>query len=141
AAEFDKMKIHTLVGAQILERVGFPYPVVPIVRHHHEQWDRRGYPEDLKGEEIPSTARRLSIVDCFDAVREDRPYRKGRTREDAIALLRRGVGTHFDPRLVELFLRHLPEFEAEIAAQGLDQHGFTSIECEPRALVSDHAAA
>ncbi len=141
AAEFDKMKIHTWVGAQILERVGFPYPVVPVVRYHHEQWDGNGYPEGLKGEEIPLTARVLSLVDCFDSAREDRPYRKGMTREEASALLLRGAGKHFDPRLVELFLTHLPEFEAEIESQGLNRHGFTSTECEPRALVSEHAAS
>jgi putative nucleotidyltransferase with HDIG domain len=56
-AEFERMKIHTLVGAQILSRVNFPYPVIPIVRHHHEQWDGRGYPDRLRGEQIPLTAR------------------------------------------------------------------------------------
>jgi diguanylate cyclase (GGDEF)-like protein/putative nucleotidyltransferase with HDIG domain len=136
-AEFEKMKIHTTVGAQILERVGFPYPVVPIVRSHHEQWDGAGYPDGLKGDKIPLTARILSVVDCFDSVREDRPYRPGKTREEACALLRRGAGNHFDPLVVALFLKHLPEFEKEIAASGLDHPGFTSIECEPRALLDD----
>ena len=134
-AEFERMKIHTSVGAQILERVGFPYPVVPIVRHHHEQWDGSGYPDALQGEAIPITARILSVVDCFDSVREDRPYRRGKTREEASALLLRGAGTHFDPRIVELFLNHLPAFEAEVSKMGLNHHGFTSEECEPRALV------
>ncbi|HEY0080187.1 MAG TPA: diguanylate cyclase [Pyrinomonadaceae bacterium] len=135
AAEFDKMKIHTSVGAQILERVNFPYPVVPIVRSHHERWDGEGYPDNLKGEEIPITARILSVVDCFDSVREDRPYRRGRTREEATQLLQQGAGTHFDPRVVELFIKHLPEFEREVATLGLNQHGFTNEECEPRALL------
>jgi HD-GYP domain-containing protein (c-di-GMP phosphodiesterase class II) len=98
-AEFEKMKVHTTVGAEILERVDFQYPVVPIVRHHHEQWDGKGYPDNLKGEEIPITARILSVVDCFDSVREDRPYRRGMTREEASALLLRGAGTHFDRKL------------------------------------------
>ncbi len=141
-AEFEKMKIHTSVGAQILERVGFPYPVVPIVLYHHEQWDGGGYPEGLRGEEIPVTARVLSVVDCFDSTREDRPFRQGRTIEEACALLRRGAGTHFDPRVVELFLEQLPTFEREIAAFGLDQHGFTSAESDARALLDDaHASA
>jgi diguanylate cyclase (GGDEF)-like protein/putative nucleotidyltransferase with HDIG domain len=134
-AEFDRMKIHTTVGAQILERIDFPYPVVPVVRHHHERWDGLGYPEGLRGEEIPWTARVFAVVDCFDSVREDRPFRRGMTREEASALLIRGAGTHFDPQVVELFLKHLPEFEAEIAARELDQHGFTSREADSRALV------
>ena len=119
AAEFEKMKIHTTVGAQLLGRVDFPYPVIPIVRHHHEHWNGEGYPDGLRGEQIPITARIISIVDCFDAVREDRPFRRGMTREEAVALLRRGAGTHFDPRLVELFLEHLPQFENQIAELGL----------------------
>jgi diguanylate cyclase (GGDEF)-like protein/putative nucleotidyltransferase with HDIG domain len=120
AAEFEKMKIHTIVGAQILERVGFPYPVVPIVRHHHERWDGRGYPDSLKGEQIPMTARILTVVDCFDAVREDRQYRRGLSREDACQLLRDGAGKQFDPQAVDAFLENLPKFEAEIAAHKED---------------------
>lgn len=140
-AEFERMKIHTLVGAQILERVAFPYPVVPIVRHHHEQWNGEGYPDGLKGEEIPVTARILSVVDCFDSVREDRPYRKGMTSEEACALLRRGAGEHLDPRIVELFIARLPEFELEIEAEGLNQKGFTNIECDARAILADADAS
>src|SRR5262249_53558644 len=117
AAEFEKMKIHTIAGAQILSRVEFPYPVVPVVRHHHERWDGKGYPDGLAGENIPLTARILSVVDCFDAVREDRQYRKGMTREEAIDLVRRGSGSKYDPRIVGTFTAHLPEFEAEILAR------------------------
>jgi diguanylate cyclase (GGDEF)-like protein/putative nucleotidyltransferase with HDIG domain len=120
-AEFEKMKIHTTVGAQILSRVDFPYPVTPIVRHHHEQWDGMGYPDGLKGEQIPITARIISVVDCFDSVREDRPFRRGMTRDEAIAFLLRGSGNHFDPSVVELFIKHLPRFEAQIAVVGLPQ--------------------
>jgi putative nucleotidyltransferase with HDIG domain len=116
AAEFEKMKYHTIAGAQILGRVEFPYPVVPIVRHHHERWDGNGYPDGLKGEEIPITARILSVVDCFDAVREDRQYRKGMTREQAIDLLIRGSGSQYDPQVVGTFIAHLAEFEGEIAS-------------------------
>lgn len=124
-AEFEKMKVHTTVGAQILSRVDFPYPVVPIVRHHHEQWNGRGYPDGLKGEQIPVTARIMSVVDCFDSVREDRPFRRGMSREEAVALLQRGSRTLFDPRIVELFIENLPRFEAEIAARGLEQLALT----------------
>ena len=120
-AEFEKMKIHTVVGAQILARVNFPYPVIPIVRHHHEQWDGRGYPDKLRGEQIPITARIISVVDCFDSVREDRPFRRGMTLGEATALLLRGAGIHFDPVVVEQFIKHLPRFEEQIEALGL-QH-------------------
>jgi putative nucleotidyltransferase with HDIG domain len=116
AAEFEKMKMHTIVGAQILGRVEFPYPVVPVVRHHHERWDGQGYPDGLAGEAIPLTARILTVVDCFDAVREDRQYRRGLTREEAIALIMSGSGSQYDPRIVGTFITHLPEFEAEIQA-------------------------
>src|SRR5438477_2945900 len=74
--EFEKVKIHPVVGAEILERVRFPYPVVPIVRAHHEKWDGSGYPDGLKGEEIPLGARVLAVVDCFDALASDRQYRR-----------------------------------------------------------------
>jgi diguanylate cyclase (GGDEF)-like protein/putative nucleotidyltransferase with HDIG domain len=120
AAEFDKMKIHTIVGAQILERVGFPYPVVPIVRHHHERWDGSGYPDSLSGEEIPMTARILSVVDCFDALHEDRQYRRALNRDEAIDHLERLSGTQFDPQVVREFVAHLPEFEQEIASQQVE---------------------
>src|SRR5690349_15314622 len=120
-AEFEKMKIHTVVGAQILARVNFPYPVIPIVRHHHEQWDGRGYPDKLRGEQIPITARIISVVDCFDSVREDRPFRRGMTLGEATALLLRGAGIHFDPALVDQFIKHLPRFDTQIEALGLQQ--------------------
>jgi len=133
-AEFEKMKIHTTVGAQILSRIDFPYPVTPIVRHHHEQWDGHGYPDGLKGEQIPITARIISVVDCFDSVREDRPFRRGMTRDEALAFLLRGSGTHFDPNVVELFIKHLPRFEAQIAALGLPQQLPPNESHEPFAL-------
>jgi diguanylate cyclase (GGDEF)-like protein/putative nucleotidyltransferase with HDIG domain len=130
-AEFEKMKIHTVVGAQILGRVEFPYPVIPIVRHHHEQWDGRGYPDRLKGEQIPITARILSVVDCFDSVREERPFRRGMTVDEATALLLRGAGNHFDPQVVNQFIKHLPQFESEIAALGLKHPPITNSHDEP----------
>ncbi len=116
AAEFEKMKMHTIAGAQILSRVEFPYPIVPVVRHHHERWDGKGYPDGLAGENIPLTGRILSVVDCFDAVREDRQYRKGMTREQAINLIMEGSGTQYDPRVVGIFIANLPVFEAQIQA-------------------------
>jgi diguanylate cyclase (GGDEF)-like protein/putative nucleotidyltransferase with HDIG domain len=128
AAEFEKMKVHTIVGAEILERVGFPYPVVPVVRHHHERWDGRGYPDGLRGDEIPMTARILAVADCYDAVREERQYRKAMTRHEAIELLRQGSSTTFDPNIVAAFLEHLGDFETEIREQGLQLQTFVSKE-------------
>lgn len=112
--EFEQMKMHTIIGADMLSNVDFRYPVVPIVRHHHERWDGRGYPDGLRGDEIPITARILTVADCFDAVREDRQYRKAMTREQAISLLKEGSGTVFDPTVVGVFLDHLNDFESEI---------------------------
>ena len=137
AAEFEKMKMHTIAGAQILSRVEFPYPIVPVVRHHHERWDGKGYPDGLQGEAIPLTARILSVVDCFDAVREDRQYRKGLTREQAIDLIMQGSGTQYDPRVVGTFIAHLPEFEAEIQAHSDKPHPNYGI--EPTEQLSDAA--
>lgn len=135
-AEFEKMKIHTVVGAQILSRVDFPYPVIPIVRHHHEQWDGRGYPDRLRGEQIPITARIISVVDCFDSIREDRPFRRGMTLDEATALLLRGAGIHFDPVVVEQFIKNLPRFEDAIARLGL-QHQPITHSTEPPIQLSE----
>lgn len=110
-AEFAKMKIHPTVGGDILKRVNFPYPVEDIVRYHHEKWDGSGYPRGLKGEGIPLVARIISVVDFYDATRCDRPYRKGMKREDSLDLLRRMVGSSFDPRVVETFIKHVEEFD------------------------------
>ena len=82
--EFDKMKVHTVVGAEILEQVAFPYPVAPIVRSHHEKWDGSGYPDGLKAEDIPIGARILSAVDCLDALASDRQYRRALPLDEAM---------------------------------------------------------
>jgi diguanylate cyclase (GGDEF)-like protein/putative nucleotidyltransferase with HDIG domain len=103
--EFEKMKIHTVVGAEILERVRFPYPVVPIVRAHHEKWDGSGYPYGLKGEEIPIGARILSAVDYLDALASDRQYRRAMPLDDVMQLLIAESGKAFDPRVVLVLKR------------------------------------
>src|SRR5262249_19622287 len=139
-SEFEKTKVHTTVGAEILSRVDFPYPVIPIVKHHHERWDGCGYPDGLKGEQIPITARIMSVVDCFDSLREDRPFRPGKMREDAIALLRKSAGTHFDPNIVEVFVHNLAQFEVEIANRGLDQHIHASFCSSPIVPGDDEVA-
>lgn len=105
AAEFDKMKLHASVGADILSAIAFPYPVVPIVRHHHENWDGTGYPDKLAGTAIPMGARILSVVDCFDALTSDRPYRPRLADRDALRILRERRGIMYDPLVVDTFTR------------------------------------
>src|SRR6266705_3166041 len=109
--EFEKMKIHTLVGAEILERVRFPYPVVPIVRAHHEKWDGSGYPLGLKGAEIPIGARILSAVDYLDALASDRQYRREIPLEEAMSRLEEESGKSFDPKVVQVLERRYAELE------------------------------
>ncbi|MGH9347725.1 MAG: HD domain-containing phosphohydrolase [Vicinamibacterales bacterium] len=107
--EFDRMKLHVDAGADILSAIEFPYPVVPIVRCHHESWDGTGYPRGVKGTDIPIGARILSVVDCFDALTSDRPYRRALSDEAAIAILTERRGTMYDPLVVDAFVRVLPE--------------------------------
>ena len=114
--EFEKMKIHPIVGADILDRVQFPYPVVPIVRSHHEKWDGTGYPDGLKCEAIPIGARILSAVDCFDALASERPYRRAITPEEAMKTLSAEKGRSFDPRVVEVMERRYVELELMVNA-------------------------
>jgi len=104
-AEFEKMKLHASVGADILSAIDFPYPVVPIVRHHHENWDGTGYPSGLKGTDIPIGARILSVVDCFDALTSDRPYRRRLSDVEAINILHDRRGSMYDPMIVDAFTR------------------------------------
>ena len=115
--EFDKMKIHPIVGAEILERVQFPYPVVPIVRAHHERWNGAGYPYGLKGEEIPIGARILAAVDCLDALATDRQYRKALPLNEAMKVVQNDAGTAFDPRVVDVLSRRYVELEKLAKAQ------------------------
>jgi putative nucleotidyltransferase with HDIG domain len=104
-AEFEKMKRHVDVGADILALVQFPYPVEPIVRCHHENWDGSGYPRGVAGDAIPIGARILSVVDCFDALTSDRPYRARMTDEAALDILRERSGKMYDPHVVDTFIR------------------------------------
>ena len=116
AVEFEIMKVHASVGADILAAIEFPYPVVPIVRHHHENWDGSGYPDRLAGTDIPIGARILSVVDCFDALTSDRPYRSKLTDKEAIAILKSSRGTMYDPLVIDTFV---------------DMHAKSAIPAEP----------
>jgi putative nucleotidyltransferase with HDIG domain len=105
AAEFEVMKQHAAMGADIISSVNFPYPVEPIVRYHHENWDGSGYPDGLMGTDIPIGARVLSVVDCFDALTSDRPYRLRLSEREAIEILLRRRGNMYDPLVVDTFLK------------------------------------
>lgn len=118
-AEIEKTKIHASVGASILENVGFDSPVVPTVRYHHEAWDGSGYPEGLKAESIPLTARILAVADAYDTLRGTRPYRQAYSHKQACKQLRKAAGTRFDPRVVKIFLENVDRFEADIVKKGL----------------------
>jgi putative nucleotidyltransferase with HDIG domain len=109
--EFEKMKIHPIVGAEILEQVDFPYPVVPIVRAHHEKWDGSGYPHGLKGEQIPLGARILAAVDCLDALASDRQYRRALPLDEAMAVVAGEANRSFDPKVIEVLQRRYQELE------------------------------
>jgi diguanylate cyclase (GGDEF)-like protein/putative nucleotidyltransferase with HDIG domain len=118
--EFEKMKIHTIVGADILERVRFPYPVVPIVRAHHEKWDGSGYPFGLKGLEIPIGARILSAVDYLDALASDRQYRRAMPLDDVMKKLAEESGKAFDPKVVEILKKRYRSLENLAQAKSKD---------------------
>jgi putative nucleotidyltransferase with HDIG domain len=115
--EYRTMKTHAAIGASILSTVDFPYPVVPIVRHHHESYDGTGYPDGLIGEQIPLGARILAVVDCFDAVTSDRPYRRRMTDEQGLELLRSRCGKMYDPRVVARFEEMVPTLRATDAIE------------------------
>src|SRR4030095_7436773 len=104
-AEFEKMKPHASIGAEILSSIEFPYPVVPIVRHHHENWDGTGYPAGIQGTQIPIGARILSVVDCFDALTSDSPYRPALSDDEAVKILLQRRGNMYDPMIVDTFVR------------------------------------
>jgi putative nucleotidyltransferase with HDIG domain len=106
-AEFSVMKTHASVGADILGAIEFPYPVLPIVRHHHENWDGSGYPDGLSGTDIPIGARILAVVDCFDALTSDRPYRRRLSNAEAVEILICRRATMYDPLVVDAFIQLL----------------------------------
>jgi diguanylate cyclase (GGDEF)-like protein/putative nucleotidyltransferase with HDIG domain len=120
--EFEKMKIHPIVGAEILEKVAFPYPVAPIVRSHHERWDGTGYPDGLRGEEIPMGARILAVVDCLDAIASDRQYRKALPLDEAMKTVVEQASISFDPKVVEILQRRYVELE-RLALSGAEAAG------------------
>lgn len=119
--EFEKIKIHPIVGAEILERIKFPYPVVPIVRAHHERWDGTGYPLGIKGEQIPMGARILAAVDCLDALASDRQYRRALPLDEAMAFVSAEAGRSFDPQVVQVLERRYQDLDRLARSMNFDK--------------------
>jgi len=134
--EFDRMKIHPIVGAEILDRVQFPYPVVPIVRSHHEKWDGTGYPHGLKGQAIPIGARILAVVDCFDALTSERPYRRAMSADEAMKHLIAEIETSFDPQVVQAIEKRYPELEQVVSRSQSTKSPFPSVANPNRSVPS-----
>ena len=144
--EFQKIRIHPQVGAEIISGVPFPYPVAPLILSHHERWDGKGYPGGLKADEIPLGARILSVVDYFDALMSERPYHKAMSFDAAIGLLRQESGKALDPRVVTTFIEMYPMLAAEAEASQRPSRQLTRVpEYAPAArpavgLVTESAA-
>jgi HD-GYP domain-containing protein (c-di-GMP phosphodiesterase class II) len=112
-AEWDVMRRHPLVGAQIVAPITFLHDAVDLIRHHHERFDGAGYPDGLRGPDIPLTARVFSVADSFDAMTSDRPYRRSIGLERALDEIRLGAGTQFDPEVVGVFVRMIEDGPTE----------------------------
>jgi putative nucleotidyltransferase with HDIG domain len=130
-SEFDKMKRHADIGADLLSSIPFPYPVVPIVRHHHENWDGTGYPNRIAGTDIPLGARILSVVDCFDALTSDRPYRPRLSDAAAFEILNERRGTMYDPLVVDAFVASHAEIAPSAIAAGQQAKSLLPTTAEP----------
>ena len=116
--EYDQVKEHVTIGADILTAAAFPTSLVAIVRHHHENWDGTGYPDRLRGAAIPIGARLLAIVDCYDALTSDRPYRRALSHGSAVAMIHERRGTMYDSDLADAFLRIVPHMRFESLREG-----------------------
>lgn len=109
--EWPQMQAHVAIGESIVRPLRSTSELLPIIRHHHERFDGLGYPDGLRAREIPRVARIVSVCDAFDALVNDRPYRTRRSAQEAIAVLRAGAGTQWDPETVELLASELPTLQ------------------------------
>ena len=107
--EYEEVKKHPAIGENIIQPIELLQPIRPLIRHHHEWYNGKGYPDGLSGENIPLGARILTVADAYDAMRSDRPYRKALSEEKAIQELKHGSGRQFDPQIVEVFLEILKQ--------------------------------
>ena len=140
-SEFEKMKIHPVVGAEILEQVQFPYPVAPIVRAHHERWDGTGYPYGIRGNDIPIGARILSAVDCLDALASDRQYRRALPLPEAMGKVEADSGKAFDPAVVNVLRQRYVELEAIAQKESAKGHDGTRLSTDLKIMRGDAPAA
>jgi diguanylate cyclase (GGDEF)-like protein len=139
--EFQKIRVHPQIGAQIISGVPFPYPVAPLILSHHERWDGKGYPHGLKGEQIPLGARILAVVDHYDAMTSERPYHKAMTHEAALALLTQESGRALDPHVVSVFIRILPDLMSQVAGTETTPARRLSLDDEARGARTGASAA
>ncbi len=128
-AEYEHIKTHAEIGHRILAGLKQLDDVLPVVLHHHEQWDGKGYPHGLAGEQIPLMARIVAVADAFDAMTSDRPYRKGLPDERLDAIMREGAGSQWDARVVDAFFRARDDIR-EISER---ERGGVSLDVRPRA--------
>ena len=103
--EYDRVKQHAVIGADLLAEAAFPGPLSSLVRHHHENWDGSGYPDGRTSADIPVGARVLSIADCYDALTSHRPYRRALSHDSAVAMIHERRGSMFDPEMTDAFLQ------------------------------------
>ena len=113
-AEYNRMKVHPVISAEILKSIPLPFPIGKTVRHHHEKWNGKGYPDSLSAEEIPYESRILAVADIYDAVRSDRPYRPKMDRERALEILNQEKGEALDPEMVQVFIKNVQTLEKEV---------------------------
>ena len=116
--EYDLVKEHVIIGADILTAAALPGPLALIVRHHHENWDGTGYPDRLLGQAIPVGARVLAVVDCYDALTSDRPYRRALSHGSALAMIHERRGTMYDADIADAFLRIVPHLHSSSPREG-----------------------
>lgn len=109
AAEWEIMRRHPLYGSEWIGRIGYLKPAIPLIRHHHERWDGNGYPDGLSGAKIPLAARVFAIVDVWDALLSERPYRAPWSQQRVLAYLRENSGRQFDPEVIDVFLQRYHE--------------------------------
>jgi len=105
--EYDEIKKHPEIGADIVRPIQFLHSIIPLIFYHHERWNGKGYPSGLKGEEIPLGARIIALADVYQALGSDRPYRKAYSEQEVVRLIQNGAGGQFDPRIVDIFLKIL----------------------------------